>query len=168
MCEKRPIRIEGAVAYITLTQGCIALIDAEDVPLVSGYDWTVLHSARTSYARRNQWSPSAQKTILLHRVVLGEPVGLRIDHKDGNGLDCRKANLRFATYRQNNTNTRTRADNRTGLKGVSKHSLCNKYRAAISLDGVRRDLGLFETAELAHAAYCAASAQLHREFGRTK
>jgi len=168
MSEKRAIRIEGDVAYVTLTQGCVALIDAEDVPLVSGYDWTVMHSARTSYARRSQWSPTSQKTILLHRVVLGDPIGVRIDHKDGNGLDCRKANLRFATYLQNNTNTRTRVDNKLGLKGVSKHSLCNKYRAAISLNGVRTDLGLFDTPELAHAAYCAASAQLHREFGRTK
>lgn len=36
---KRPIRIEGDVAYVPLTQGYTAIIDAGDVPLVEGRSW---------------------------------------------------------------------------------------------------------------------------------
>lgn len=159
--DRTPI-VDGDIARIPLSRGCVAVIDAADLPLVAPYVWTVMRSARTSYARRTVQGVS----ILLHRVVMGDPPGIRIDHRDGDGLNCRRANLRPATYAQNNRNTRLRSDNRCGFKGVRKHSLCNKFQASICTAGVRTYLGLFVTAEEAYAAYCAASAEQHQDFGR--
>ena len=165
---KRQIIIEGDIARVPLTQGMEAIIDAADAHLVAGYDWSVMHSARTSYARRNQWTPEKQHTILLHRVILGVPAGVRVDHRDGDGLNCRRTNLRPATCAQNNVNTRPHCDNRCGLKGVSRADTKSlKFKASIQAGGIRRHLGLFDTPEAAHAAYCAASAIHKPELGRT-
>jgi hypothetical protein len=155
--------IDGAVARIRLSQGYEAIVDLADLHLVAPFTWTVMHSARTSYARRTVKG----KTILLHRVVFGGDQAVRVDHRDGDGLNCRRSNLRAATYAQNNRNTRLRSDNKSGFKGVRKHSQCNKFQASICTDGIREYLGLFTTAEEAYAAYCAASAEQHQQFGRT-
>lgn len=159
----RPIIIEGDIARVPLSKGYVAIIDAADAPLVAPYTWTVVESKRTEYARRT----AKGKTISLHRFILGADAPPRIDHIDGDGLNCRRSNMRPATAGQNNCNSRLRCDNKLGLKGVRKHSLCNKYQAAICTNGVRTYLGLFETAEEAYAAYCKANAEQHKEFGRT-
>lgn len=164
---KRQIIVTGEVARVPLSQGFFALIDAADVALIEGWDWSVMHSARTSYARRNDWCGGRQKSVLLHRVIFGADDDVRVDHRSGDGLDCRRDNLRAATYQQNNLNTRMHSDNRCGFKGVRQHSpRC--FSAQIQSGGIRRYLGAFETAEAAHAAYCAASAIYHHEFGRTE
>lgn len=170
MMQKRPIVVDGDIAYVPLTRGLVAVIDAEDVHLVEGWNWSVL-TVRSGlrYARRNMVRVGVpQKTILLHRVVMrAKDSDLSIDHKNGDGLDCRKSNLRFASQQQNCFNSRPR-QSATGVKGVRKHSLCNKFTSSIGIDGKSYYLGIFDTIELAQAAYAAASARLHREFGRTE
>lgn len=160
--DRAPV-IDGDIARIPLSQGCWAIIDVADLPLVAAHVWTVMHVGRTSYARRCVKG----KTILLHRVIFGADESVRVDHEDGDGLNCRRSNMRPATYAQNNCNTRLRSDNKAGFKGVRKHSQCNKFQASICTNGVRTYLGLFSTAEEAHAAYCKASAEQHQQFGRT-
>ncbi len=162
----RRIVVQGDIARIPLSRGLVAIIDAADVPLVESFTWSALHSKRTSYARRNEVRDGRQHTVLLHRVIVAAPNGAHIDHRNGDGLDCRRANLRLATQQQNNFNVRGHCDSASGIKGVRKHSLCDKYQATISAAGVRRHLGLFATAEEAQAAYRAASLALHGEFGR--
>jgi hypothetical protein len=48
----RTIRIQGNVAYVPLTRGYEAIIDAGDVPLVLERNWTALLAPRTVYAVR--------------------------------------------------------------------------------------------------------------------
>jgi hypothetical protein len=88
-----------------------------------------------------------------------------MDHKDCNPANNSWRNLRLTTQSLNNCNTRRRSDNTTGFKGVGQHQ--GGFRARIRLHGKQRLLGVFETPELAHAAYCRASHELHGEFGRT-
>lgn len=161
------ITIVGDLALIAMNRGCTAKVDAVDLPLVIGHTWTTLHSLRTAYARRTMCVDGKQKTILLHRVILAAEDGIQVDHINGDGLDCRRGNLRLATQQQNNCNTRRRIDNKTGFKGVRKHTLCSKYTSDITIFGRKHYLGLFDTPEAAYAAYCAASALHHKEFGRT-
>lgn len=83
-----------------------------------------------------------------------------LDHIDGNRLNNRIANLREASRSLNLENQRrARSDNRTGLLGVSKRY--NGYQARIHVGGVSKHIGLFQTAEAAHAAYLKAKRELH-------
>jgi hypothetical protein len=163
---KRPIRIEGDVAYVTLTRGCEAIIDAIDVPLVDRWNWHATFCRRTVYARRNGNSAFEQCSVIMHRVIMGAPDGLQIDHIDGNGLNNCRANLRLATSSENNRNSQLRRDSTSGLKGVSWHKRHKKWVSGIKANGKRIHLGVFDTAEAAYAAYVAANQKIHGEFGR--
>jgi hypothetical protein len=171
----RQIRIEGNIAYVPLTQGYEAVIDADDAPLVAGHNWFAIverrpdQSIRCVYAMRRQTiGVGRQATILMHRVIAGLPDGLATDHRNGDGLDNRRENLRPATTAQNAQNQGIRSTNTTGVKGVSFHKGKGTWQAEIGHDGKRRHLGTFHSLESAAAAYAKASAELHGGFGRTK
>jgi len=164
----RQIRIEGNIAYVPLTKGYEAIIDADDIHLVDRWNWCAAVTPYTVYAYRCVKSGSSQRTILMHRVLMGEPEGLDVDHRDGNGLNNNRTtnggNLRIATASQNGCNRHIRKDNTSGFKGVVRSR--GGWRASIVLNGKRQHLGYFATPNAAHDAYVAASLQLHGEFGR--
>lgn len=103
----------------------------------------------------------------MHRAILGCDPALQIDHINGNGLDNRRCNLRFATASENARNRKVRADSASGIKGVRIHPQTGKWNAHIAVHGKRRSLGCFLDKESAVAAYAKASAERHGEFGRT-
>ncbi len=164
----RPIRIEGNVAYVPLTRGYEAMIDAYDVPLVEGFNWYALVNAWAVRAMRNIWRDGIRETIYLHRVIMSAPQGAMVDHIDGNPLNNRKSNLRLATNAENQRNSKRRKDNTSGFKGVHLDKRKGLWRAQIKLNGTKRWLGYFGTPEEAHFAYCKASATIHGDFGRTE
>lgn len=172
-CEKRPIRVEGHLAYVPLTQGYEAIIDVADVPMVSGCNWGALvvrrndGSIRTVYAQRRIGGRKSQKTVYLHRVLLPSPEDIHIDHIDGNGLNNCRSNLRQATRVQNMCNQRLRVDNQSGAKGVFMMKLRGKWTARIAVNGRKKCLGSFNCRTAAAIAYAKASRDLHGEFGRT-
>jgi hypothetical protein len=165
----RPIRIEGDVAYIPLTKGYEAIIDAEDVPLVDKYNWQVSQHKKVSYAVMSKKVEGGKwKTKYLHRAILQPTKEFEVDHINGNGLDNRKTNLRLATSSQNRWNTRKQTNNTSGFKGVYYHKRSKKWRAQIKLSRKKFHLGHFNTPEEAYAAYCVANERLHGEFGRVE
>jgi hypothetical protein len=100
-----------------------------------------------------------------HRIIWCMVKGywpVEVDHRNLIGADNRWDNLREATHAQNCMNRRLRADNIAGFKGVQKDG--NTYRARITINGKLKNLGRFETAEAAAAAYRLAAAELHGEF----
>ena len=110
------------------------------------------------------------QSFYLHRIiwqlVTGScPDDIDVDHIDTDQFNNSWHNLRLADRSQNNYNTRCRANNVSGLKGVCKRK--SGYMARITFDGKRRYLGTFPTPEEAHAAYCKAAEELHGEFART-
>lgn len=162
----RPIRIEGNIAYVTLTKGYVAILDANDVPLVSGWNWSALVKKTTVYAVRKLGS-RGEAAVYMHRAILPVAAGQLVDHIDGNGLNNRRENLRSASHVQNCRNQRRCTRNTSGFKGVTWCARRRKWRAQIAADGKRHDLGFFPSPEEAHAAYAEASARLHGCFGRT-
>ena len=101
----------------------------------------------------------AHRLIWLH--VTGQwPIG-QIDHKDGDKDNNRWDNLRDVTSTVNQQNTRAAvASNRScGLLGVTPNR--KRWKTSICIDGVKRHLGTFDTAEEAHAVYLAAKRKHH-------
>ncbi len=167
MRQVRPIRIHGDVAYVPLTRGYEAIIDAADVPLVEGFNWIAFVRPHTVYVISSRKTGNTPSTIYLHRLIMGAPVGLEVDHVDCNGLNNRRNNLRFASKSQNAHNQRIRSNNRSGVKGVSFNKKRGLWVAHIKIQYKSRTIGSFRTIEEASAAYAAASAALHGEYGRT-
>jgi len=167
--RRKPI-VDGEVVKIPLTRGKVAVVDLVDGDL-GLINWNAQKGTVTWYATRSigKKSPKGRHHQFLHRVIadrIGLPRELLPDHKDGDGLNCRRNNLREATPSQNTQNSRLRTDNKTGFKGVSWSPSRRGYLAKIRANGERHVLGLFRTAEEASAAYERAAESLHGEFRR--
>jgi hypothetical protein len=161
--KKRPIRIEGEIGYVPLAGGTEAIIDAEDAELVGQYNWYLSHG----YVVTNlPLGNGKYRTLQLHRLVMGEPEGEMIDHREGNPLDNRRALLRPATNAENQYNQRMRDDNTSGRKGVTWHKAREKWQAQIRHEGKRLHLGYFTDLEEAAKAYREAALKYHKEFAR--
>lgn len=147
---------------IPLTQGKVALVDAVYAERVLLHRWSAVRQDNNWYAQ----TAVNGTTAYLHRVVMDAPLGVQVDHKDGNGLDCRRANLRFAQPAQNIANSRLRKDSISGYKGVQQRT-ATTWRARIRYQGQTIFLGTFTTPEDAALAYDASARFLYGEFART-
>ena len=162
----RKIRVEGNIAYVPLTRGYEAIIDTFDVSLVEGFNWTALVVPHTVYARRNIRINGKQVCLYMHREILKPNNDALVDHRDCNGLNNRRANLRQANALQNARNQKAKI-NLSGFRGVYWDKDRKKWISKIRVDGKSKFLGRYDTPEAAYEAYCIASAQYHGEFGRT-
>lgn len=99
-----------------------------------------------------------------HRLILNAPKHLWVDHINGNTLDNRRCNLRLVTPTQNAFNRQKHIVKTSKYKGVSFCKLTQKYRAYISFNGKRLDLGRHVTAELAAQAYNQKALELSIDF----
>jgi hypothetical protein len=165
---KRPVRVVGSLAYVPLTRGYEAVIDACDVPLVDEFNWYARPHRKTVYALRNDYSGESPRTVFMHRIIADTPDGFQTDHIDGNGLNNRRDNLRHATNSQNQHNRPAYKTNKSGFKGVCWLKTQKKWQAQISCKGKKHHLGNFDCPELAHEAYVAASKKLHGKFSKTE
>lgn len=102
---------------------------------------------------------------LLHRILMGDPQSLQVDHINGDPLDCRRSNLRLVTGAQNRGNTKARAGT-SRFKGVHRDRRTRSWTAAINFGGRVRRLGSFATEEDAARAYDAAARELRRGLDR--
>lgn len=154
---------------IKLTRGMIALVDDEDYERLSQFSWQAMKSKHGFYAKRSYKENGENKSMLMHREVLGlQPGdGIEADHGNLNKLDNRKRNLRTCNRVQNCCNAGKRSHNTSGYKGVQwvAHAPKDrKWKAQITYEKRVRNLGYFETPELAHEFYCLAADMLHGEF----
>jgi hypothetical protein len=114
---------------IPLTKGLIALVDDPDVASVQQYRWHAIKGDGTWYARRVVHRPDGHPTAQrLHTFLTGWPM---VDHRNGDGLDNRRANLRPATIAQNHANMRKYGGS-SDFKGVSLIRSTGNWRAAVA------------------------------------
>lgn len=151
------------VREIRLTQGKVALVDDSDAERVDrAGTWVAIESTTCPgrwYAYRTEYCP--KRTVYLHRFIMGAPKGLQVDHADGDGLNCRRNNLRLATRSQNCANAKKRRDAKTSqFKGVT--FVCGRWQAQITVDGKQCRLGRFYSEEEAARTYDDAA---ERHFG---
>lgn len=115
----------------------LAIIDAEDLPVVSQYLWypRIAKGGIRVYAytqlRRYEGGKLIVTNIHLHRLILNPPPGMDVDHKDRDGLNCCKSNLRIATRSQNNANRVLKGSHKTGYVGVVAMEHRSAFRGVV-------------------------------------
>lgn len=142
--------------------GCkTVLIDDADYDMVSRYKWSVVKRARTFYAASSKWKGSS---IYMHRLIMNCHIGDVVDHRDHDGLNNQKSNLRKCSKAQNNANLCSRLNSSSKYLGVSWFKSDQKWHAQICKDGKKYRLGHFDSEVIAAQAYNAAAKALHGEF----
>ncbi len=160
-------------AKIPLTQGQVAIIDAEDFERVSQYKWYANFDPRYAdggrFIAKTEIRINQKRTgLYLHRFILSASKGIEVDHKNGNTLDCRKKNLRLASRSQNNCNKTKVSSNTSGFKGVyfNKKLRRKPFFSFIQTNKKIVFLGYYHTAEEAAKAYDAGAVKYHGEFAK--
>ncbi len=150
---------------ILLTNKMVALVDDDDYERLSLHVWHAAKNSRNWYV----YTQRRGKTIYMHRLVMNETdPQLHIDHRDRNGLNNQKSNLRRATPSQNGGNSRGKVGGTSKFKGVCYDKSRSKWRAFLMLPGKKQKaLGRFDREEDAARAYDIAAREHFGEFAFT-
>lgn len=153
--------------YEVLTRsGKTFYIDKEDCEIVQKYQWRI----------NTQGYPEAQidgRRIKLHRYLLGVYNELFtydrvVDHIDRNPRNNRRCNLRIVTQAENARNQDFTTRNKSGVVNVIWSAEMNAWRAYKMIDGIRHNIGNFNTIDEAKEAveqfnYCVATGQRYSD-----
>ena len=155
-CPIKPACVPERVWAIPLSGGLVAIVDESDFSLIADRLW---HSAH-GYAADSQQQ-------YMHRFIMGAgPDDPGVDHINGNGLDNRRSNLRWADQPLNLANQRLSRANTSGYRGVYWDARGKTWRAAIKVNRKVRSLGTHKTRESAARAYDAAARETWGDFAR--
>lgn len=151
---------------IKLSQGKVALIDDEDFDSISKYKWYAHKRRGIYYAGRNGNTINGKRhQIQMHRSIINvTDKKIIVDHKDHNGLNNMRINLRRCTQAQNTANKSSHKNTSSKYLGVSFIKKTNKWRAMIMKTGTNMVLGSFVTEEAAASAYNYAAIKYHGSF----
>lgn len=145
------------------------LVDEEDFAKLSRMNWHLISTPKSDryYAYAKAETGERGGKYLMHRLIVSPPKGFDVDHRNRNGLDNRRENLRPASRSQNMANQRIRKTNKTFsvYKGVSKRE--QGWIAQLRRRGRHYHLGYFATEEEAATAYNRAAKELFGEFALT-
>jgi len=154
---------------ISLTQGKVAIVDDADYKRLSRWKWYAAKHHNIWYAVRHSPSKnSKRKTIHMHRLILclksGDP--RESDHRNHDGLNNQRRNLRIATRAQNIRNQRPQKRTSSRFKGVCWDRHAAKWLARIRVEGRLINLGHFVSEIDAAKTYDAAACKYFSEFAR--
>jgi hypothetical protein len=155
------------IAHVPLSRGYEAIVDACDVELVREFCWSLATGNHgLLYAKgyvpmhlRERWGV---KMLNMHRLILNTDAVTEIDHKDRNGLNCRRGNLRPCTRSQNGANRIFPKGKKAPYRGVFQYG--KRWRAALQVQRKLIHLGMFDTPEMAANAYDQAAQKHYGEF----
>lgn len=142
---------------IPLTQGLFAVVSDKDFGKLSRHEWFAHWAGNSCYAERKE----SGKLIKMHCQILGRK---GVDHRDGDGLNNARSNLRPASKSNNMANSRARLGK---FKGVDFRKHVGKWRARITYHRKVFELGLFSTAKDAARAYDDMARACFGSFART-
>lgn len=152
------------------TSGDKVMVSDKDFKKVSSYRWSTLKSKNHSllYARRTFCNGVSRKHVFLHRFILGitDPK-VKVDHRDRNGLNCTRKNLRTCTHSQNLYNSKLRVNNTSGFKGVSWNKWHKAWMVKIRSQNNYVFLGYFGSRVTGAKVYDRAARKLFGRFART-
>jgi len=158
----------GDSVLVPLTKGRFAIIDGADAERVGAVSWCAIgpNPQGKYYAGRNIGPRSSRSMLRLHRFLMEAGSYVDVDHINGDGLDCRRSNMRLATRAQNRANMGRTRLNTSGFKGVSFDKRSAKWVASIRSNGQYIHIGSFDLAEEAAHAYDVAARCHHKAFAR--
>ncbi len=152
---------------IRLTQGKVALVDDEDFEYLNKIKWYVSKTKTNFYAAND-------KIGLMHRFILKSPRDKITDHKDHNGLNNQKYNIRICTYSQNAQNRISKLNGNSHFLGVTKIINKKKYKnriyiyqyymAQITVKGKQKTIGMYKSEIQAAKTYNNAALKHHGDF----
>lgn len=164
---------------IPLTRGKVAVVDDVDFERLSKHKWHAMKSPSGRYyagrfvtvAPYTPGTGKQRRLILMHREVLGLSLDdpTKVDHKDDEGLNNWRNNLRPCTMSQNKSNTRKQKGAYSSIfKGVSfdKRLTARPWKAYVRVNQTLHSLGQFQTQEAAALAYNEAAVRYFGEFAR--
>jgi hypothetical protein len=152
--QKRAVRVIEQLAYVPLTQGFDAVIDASDAQMIGCFNWHARqhHPGGNWYAVTWCSIDGRRRYVPMYQLLLPGPHGV-VDHVNGNGLDNRRCNLRRVTASQNMRNTKA---HRAGkIPGIYHDKRRGTFTATVIL-------GTFKS--LAEAVACQREAEQKLEF----
>lgn len=154
------------MAEIVLTQGKVALVDDSDFLWLSQWSWCAHKQRDKWYAKRG--TRVGGRTVLFHMAaeILGDRPSpkAKVDHINGDGLDNRRENLRWATNQQNLFNRGRNGNNTSGYKGVYWSNQTNRWFAKACVGGHQKYFGFFDDPAEATAAYNEGIRTVHGNF----
>lgn len=147
--------------YIELTKGQRAIVDDEDYEWLNQWKWCAVQDDHRYYAIRRL----GHRRIAMHRVIINASNDQFVDHKNNNGLDNRRDNLRLATSSQNQHNRRKQTSESSSIyKGVRRYR--NGWEASIKLKNKEIWIGVFKTEHQAALAYDLWAHDLYGEYAK--
>jgi hypothetical protein len=153
------------MAVIKLTKGYETVVDDDVVEAIKALGrWCALLGPSTVYAVRSGSIKFNQpkRFIYLHRWIANAPRGINVDHRNGDGLDNRRDNLRLVNQSQNMANS-IAVWGSTGCRGVYKTHY-GRFAARVKFHGKKIHIGVYSTPEEAAVAYEAKRVELFGEF----
>ena len=166
MCKNEySLSEDGKTAYIKLTQGQIAIIDAEDLEKIGAYRWCAAwNKSRKLYvATTTKYTPGKNnKTIYMHRLIMSAKNCEVVDHINGDSLLNKKNNLRICTQAENARNLPKSSRNTSGTKGIVHRD--GKWTAYIMMNGKLKHIGNYDYYEEALSARKEYEQKLYGEF----
>ncbi len=160
-----------AAAYklIQLTQGKYAKVDPEHYDWLRKYNWYAHKhkDSNTYYAWSSKSIRGKHKIVVMHRLIMSAKEGEEFDHRNQDGLDNRKQNLRKCTSSQNKANVKKpkcRNESQSIYKGVCWHKPSSKWRAEITCKKKHYWLGVFDSELEAAETYDKRAKELFGEF----
>lgn len=142
------------------------LVDDDDFEELSEHKWHITQRDHTAYMHTKIKRDGKWTTVYMHRLIMGEPRGKEVDHKDGDGLNNQRFNLRVCTHNQNQQNQH-RTYGTSQYKGVAWHEKVGKWVAYIMKDGKRKHLGYRDSEIECAKLYDEKAVEMFGEFAQT-
>lgn len=152
---------DGSTVVGTLPTGEEFFLDVDDYPLISTTKWYRCNKTSGEHPYVGD-----KNGVCIHRVIMGFPKEVEIDHINLNPLDNRRCNLRICTHQQNQCNQPLQKNNASGVTGLSFYQPRKKYRARIKYFQRELHLGYYSSFVEAVQARNEGMRILFGEFGR--